>query len=274
MASCKFCGRQFGSEQGVKAHLRSCQEYLKLKPLLQKQSPSRNSSISSLFHKSAASRSVQPLSQPLGQSASRESEQAAQLKHKRDSLLTALCSRLVDWYRTAEGAITPEMAVAAKVAILDELGGLPIEELSQTELDLRAEDIRNSIFAPYLQKQQDQMERQKDRHQKETLRRQEASEAHSRRAQRKAALIELGVARALRLSRASTSRDVPWCCLSGKFAPGSKHYWWATRWNHTWKKQLRLQSCRQSSSGQPERKRFNGSKRHAWWINVSRLPCQ
>ena len=55
MASCKFCGRQFGSEQGVKAHLRSCQEYLKLKPLLQKQSPSRNSSISSLFHKSAAS---------------------------------------------------------------------------------------------------------------------------------------------------------------------------------------------------------------------------
>ena len=103
----------------------------------------------------------------------------------------------------AEGAITPEMAVAAKVAILDELGGLPIEELSQTELDLRAEDIRNSIFAPYLQKQQDQMERQKDRHQKETLRRQEASEAHSRRAQRKAALIELGVARALRLSRAS-----------------------------------------------------------------------
>jgi hypothetical protein len=38
-------------------------------------------------------------------------------------LLAGLCSSLIDWYRPP-GVVTPEMAVAAKVAILDELGAL------------------------------------------------------------------------------------------------------------------------------------------------------
>jgi hypothetical protein len=93
------------------------------------------------------------------------------------------------------------MAVAAKVAILDELGALQVEMLSTTERNLRAEAIRNRIFAPYLQQQQESLERQTDRQQKETLRCREAAETESRRTKRKAVLIELGVAKGLRLAK-------------------------------------------------------------------------
>jgi hypothetical protein len=122
----------------------------------------------------------------------------AQLKQRREALLSALCSRIVDCHPIVHGILTPEMAVAAKVAILDELGALPIDDLSQTELNLRAEAIRNRVFGPYLQKQQEQMECQQDRQHQQTLQRQEASQTQSRRVTRKAVLIELGVARALR----------------------------------------------------------------------------
>jgi hypothetical protein len=93
------------------------------------------------------------------------------------------------------------MAVAAKVAILDELGALQVEMLSTTERNLRAEAIRNRIFAPYLQQQQESLERQTDKQQKQTLRCREASETQLRRTKRKAVLVELGVARALRLAK-------------------------------------------------------------------------
>ena len=33
MATCQFCGRRFGSSQGVYAHLKSCQRYLSRKRL-------------------------------------------------------------------------------------------------------------------------------------------------------------------------------------------------------------------------------------------------
>jgi hypothetical protein len=207
MSRCHFCYREFENPQAAKAHLRWCQAYLKLKPFLKKQNSFQRSSFPSFNQ--AGSGSGQPPSYVVGQNASTNTElnQAAQLKQKRDALLTALCTRLVDWYRAPEGVITSDMAVAAKVAIFDELGTLPIEELSQTELNLRAESIRNRIFAPYMRAQQEQierqqehLERQKDSQHQEALRRQEASETESRRAKRKATLIELGVARALRLA--------------------------------------------------------------------------
>jgi hypothetical protein len=50
------------------------------------------------------------------------------------------------------------MAAAAKAAIWEELASLRIEELSDRELTIRGEAIRNRTFAPYLREQREQAE--------------------------------------------------------------------------------------------------------------------
>jgi hypothetical protein len=133
-------------------------------------------------------------------------DEATRLKQKREALLVGLCSNLVDWYHPLEGNVTQEMAAEAKVAILDELGVLPIEALSQTELTLRGTVIRNRVLGPYLRKQHEQAEHQQERQQQDALRRQEESDTRSRRTTRKASLIELGVTRAF---NTASSRGIP-----------------------------------------------------------------
>jgi hypothetical protein len=124
-------------------------------------------------------------------------DEATRLRQKRESLLTLLLVNLVDWYRPPEGVVTPEMAAAAKVAMLDELRTQPIEELSNAELTFRGEAIRNKVFAPFLRKQQAESKKQQNMKTLEKLRAQQHIDAHARRATRKTALIELGISRAL-----------------------------------------------------------------------------
>ena len=124
-------------------------------------------------------------------------DEATRLKQKRESLLAGLCTTLVDWYCPLEGVVTAEMAVAAKVALRDELGTVAIDEMPQAELTLRGTAIRNRIFAPYVRRQQELVARQNERQQQDTLRRQQESGLRARHATRKTALIELGITRAL-----------------------------------------------------------------------------
>ena len=133
-------------------------------------------------------------------------DEATRLRQKREAVLTALCNSLVDWYRPLEGVITSEMVVAAKVALLDELGTMAIDEMSQAELTLRGTAIRNRIFAPYMLRQQELVARQNERQQQDTLRRQQESGLRARHATRKIALIELGITRAL---QSASSRRFP-----------------------------------------------------------------
>ena len=133
-------------------------------------------------------------------------DEATRLKQKREALLTGLCTTLVDWYRPLEGVVTPEMAVAAKVALLDELGTVAIDEMPPAELTLRGTAIRNRIFAPYMRRHQEQVARQNERQQQDALRRQQESGLRARHATRKTALIELGITRAL---QSASSRGFP-----------------------------------------------------------------
>jgi hypothetical protein len=98
------------------------------------------------------------------------------------------------------------MAVAAKVAIRDELGTVAIHEMPPAELTLRGTAIRNRIFAPYVRRHQEQAARQHERQQHDTQRRQQESGIQARHAIRKAALIELGITRAL---GSASSRGIP-----------------------------------------------------------------
>jgi hypothetical protein len=133
-------------------------------------------------------------------------DEGTRLRQKREAVLTGLCNSLVDRYRPLEGVITPEMAVAAKVALLDELGTMAIDEMSQAELTLRGTAIRNRIFAPDMLRQQELVARQNERQQQDTLRRQQESGLRARHATRKIALIELGITRAL---QSASSRGFP-----------------------------------------------------------------
>jgi hypothetical protein len=127
-------------------------------------------------------------------------DEATRRSQKRESLLTLLLANLVDWYRPPDGVVTPEMAAAAKVAILDELRTQPIEDLSHAELTLRGEVIRNRVFAPFLREQQAELKKQHEVKQLEQLRAQQHTDTQARRTTRKTALIELGISRALQLA--------------------------------------------------------------------------
>lgn len=221
MSRCTFCEREFKSPQAVKAHLRACPDYQKSKNGTETRtqtlgpSPSNSRSI----HQGALApnepvRPSDPFASFMEQFAHQFAgpDEATRLKQTREAVLAGLCATLVDWYRPREGVVTSEMAVAAKVALMDELGILPIEELSPTERALRAEAIRNRVLAPYFRTQKEQLAHQKEQlEQQKELRRQEALQiqreaaTRARLVTRKATLMEIGVARAV---KALPSRSV------------------------------------------------------------------
>ena len=211
MSLCNFCKREFLNDQAVKGHLRRCPDYLKIKnghaTRMQPVTAPRPNSIATAQGSLAptwlttASTLVDQITRQCA-----GPDEATQLRQKREALLAGLCANLVDYYHPVESVVTPEMAVAAKVAIRDELGVLPIDELSQTEMTLRGTAIRNRVFGPYLRMQQEHAERQQEKQQQDALRRQGESDTRSRRLTRKTALIELGVTRAF---KSASSRGIP-----------------------------------------------------------------
>ena len=214
MCRCIFCQREFKNPQAVKAHLRTCLNYQKSKngtaTRLQALGPSSSSSRS--IHQGALAptdpvRPSDPFASLLEQLAHQCAgpDEATRLKQRREAVLAGLCATLVDWYRPLEGVLTSEMAVAAKVGIMDELGLLPIEECSPTERALRAEAIRNRVLAPYFRAQKEQLAHdseqlghQKDLRRQEMLQIKEEAAMQTRRVTRRATLMEIGVARALK----------------------------------------------------------------------------
>ena len=128
------------------------------------------------------------------------------MKQKREACLAALCCSLIDGYHPPEGVVTPDMAVAAKVAILDELGAVAIDDLPLTELTLRGTAIRDRVFAPSFRRQEAQRNRQNEKQQQDELRRQQETAARTRQTTRKRTLVELGVTRCL---TSAASRGLP-----------------------------------------------------------------
>jgi len=202
MSLCGFCKRQFENPQAVKAHLRWCMVYNQRKN--EKSATSCGSSSQSASHSPSDINNGTTPANPFTDLATQIAQQFAgpdestQLRLKREVALADLCSRLIDWHYSPDGTITQDMAVAAKVAILDEMGTLPIEAMSPTELTLRGTAIRNRVFSPYLQQQLEQRKRKREVQEEETRRAQELAAVQRRQAIRKAALIEQGVTRALK----------------------------------------------------------------------------
>jgi len=215
MCQCHYCHRWFRGPQSVKAHLRRCPIYLKSKDgsarMTSPNTPSRAPPLTSSKGTPVPTPPATPsdvvahlVAQMTAQLAG--PDEAMRLKQKRQALLTGLCTTLVDWYHPLEGVVTPEMAVEAKIALLNELGTVAIEVMPQAELTLRGTAIRNRICAPYLRRQQEVVTRQNERQQQDALRRQQESGLRARHAIRKSALLELGITRAL---QSASSRGFP-----------------------------------------------------------------
>jgi hypothetical protein len=206
MSLCEFCKRQFANPQAVKAHLRWCPVYNQRKN--ENSSASGGSCSQSTSHGSSNVNSTTTPANPFADLINQIVQQCAgpdestRLRQKRDALLADLCFTLIDGYQPMDGSVPSDLRIEAKVALLDELSALPIEDLSPTELTLRASAIRNRVFSPYLQQQLEQTKREREVQEEESRRSQAASAMRRRQATRKAALIELGVTRALQSASA------------------------------------------------------------------------
>lgn len=163
MFICHACQRQFLNSQAVKGHLRHCEPHKRTKgqpsfcpqgertpATLQPQPVGGCVSVSA-----EEATPLHPLVDVMNDMVKRVQRdiESTRLTQNRETLFAMLGSTLADRHCPLEGVITPEMAVAAKVAFRDELGPLPIESLSQTECFLRAESIRNRLWAPYFRMQ-------------------------------------------------------------------------------------------------------------------------
>ena len=217
MSQCNFCKKEFRNAQATRAHLKTCTAYQDTKREDGRLIPLRPaSSGGSTPPPQGPIEPMIPMDflamlQDHAAPSVATPDDAARRKKKREALISELCCIYVDCYRPVEGVIAPDMVVVAKVAITDELGMLPVEELPQTELALRAQAIRNRTWGPYFRAQKQQLEHKKEQRQQEMLRLRGDADAEAHRTTRKAVLMEIGVIRALKTFRSqgiTTDRDL------------------------------------------------------------------
>ena len=199
MASCKFCGHKCKSEQGVRAHLKWCEEYLNSKKLsaLGKvpeaaSTPSVEPNLSAGPDCAAPLRAFETAMHEL--MTKRNASQTPQ--QLRRSILQAVKAQVVDRYQSSSGTVSSTMRGAAKMAIEQQLASLPIEELPFDEACELAAAIRDRLFAPTFKREAQEVEHQ---HAEQVSRRRKQTEetaAGHRAAGRKTILIEQAIGQA------------------------------------------------------------------------------
>jgi hypothetical protein len=199
MATCNFCKEKFKSEQGVKAHMRRCDQYQTSKELPASGSmPKAGSTPSVQPNPSAGPDSVAPPLDFLKAihefSTKRETSQTPQ--QLRRSILQAVKAQVVDRYQSSSGSVTSTMRGDAKMAMEQQLASLPLEELPFDEVCELAAAIRDRLYAPTFKKEAKEAEQQ---HAEQELRRRKQTEetaAGHRAAGRKTILIEQAIGQA------------------------------------------------------------------------------
>src|SRR5712692_10051377 len=152
MATCNFCKDEFQSEQGVKAHMKTCERYL-----AEKAKKARTAS-GSVPQAAAAPKLdvVKPIHEPsLKQDASPTPQQ------QRRTILQAVKMRVIDRYVTPLGQVTTSMRGHAKLMIEQTLARLPLEEIGFEEACEIAAAIRDRLYASAFHRQEREAERQR-----------------------------------------------------------------------------------------------------------------
>ena len=199
MASCKFCGHKCKSEQGVRAHLKRCAEYLKSKKLsaLGKvpeaaSTPSVEPNLSAGPDCAAPLRAFEKAMHEL--TTKRNASQTPQ--QLRRSILQAVKAQVVDRDQSSSGIVTATMRGDAKMAIEQQLASLPLEELPFHEACELGAAIRDRLYAPIFKKETEEAEQQQAEQESRRRKHTEETAAGHRAAGRKATLIEQAIGQA------------------------------------------------------------------------------
>ncbi len=158
MATCNFCEEdRFPSEQGVKAHLKTCERYLAEKAKKAKAASGTKPQAATAPDLSA------PKLDLVKSIPERSSNQEAPPtpEEKRRSILQAVKRRVIDQYGTPLGQVTASMRGQAKLMIEQTLASLPLEELGFEEACEVAAAIRDRRYASAFNRQERDTERQR-----------------------------------------------------------------------------------------------------------------
>ena len=175
MAICHFCTEEFGSEQGVKSHMRKCDLY-------QAEKRKKAAALGRLPKVAVTSAPVQPnptveapdftapvrdLVKSMGEAMTKQDAPQTP-QQKRRTILQAAKAQVIDRYGTPLGQITASLRGAAKLQIERELASLPLEELPFEEVCELAVTVRDRRYEPAFARQA----RETDRHRVEAAMRQ------------------------------------------------------------------------------------------------------
>ncbi len=153
MAICHPCKEEFGSEQGVKAHMKTCELY-------QAHKRKKAATLGSLPKAAVTSATVHPnppieaqdftaslrdLLKSMGEAMTKQDTPQTPQQQRR-TILQAAKARVIDQYGTSLGQITASLRGAAKLAIERELASLPLEELPFGEVCEMASAIRDRLY--------------------------------------------------------------------------------------------------------------------------------
>jgi len=168
MAKCNFCKDEFQSEQGVKAHLKTCERYV-----AEKAQKARAASGSVPQAAAAPDLSAPNLDvvKPIPERSSKQ-EASPIPQQQRRTILRAVKTRVIDRCVTPLGQVTTSMRGHAKLMIEQTLAGLPLEEIGFDEACEIAAAIRDRLYALAFTRQQREAERQRvdtAAHQKEEV---------------------------------------------------------------------------------------------------------
>lgn len=199
MATCSFCKEKFKSEQGVRAHMRGCDQYHKSKKL----------TALGCMPKAGSTPSVQPnpSTEPDCVASLRDFEKAMHEfsakqeapqtpQQLRRSILQAVKAQVVDRYQSTSGIVTSTMRGDAKMAIEQHLVSLPLEELPFDEVCELAAAIRDRLYAPTFKREAHEAEQQHAEQESRRRKQIEETAAGHRAAGRKATLIEQAIGQA------------------------------------------------------------------------------
>lgn len=172
MATCNFCKEdRFQSEQGVKAHLKTCEEYLAEKA---KKSRAASGSVPQAAAAPDLTASLRDLMKSMCEAMTKQDTPQTPQQQRR-TILQAAKARVIDQYGTPLGQITASLRGAAKLQIEGELASLPLEEFPFEEVCEMAGAIRDRLYTVAFRQQAREADRlrveaeTRQKHEVETL---------------------------------------------------------------------------------------------------------
>lgn len=157
MAKCNFCKDEFQSEQGVKAHMKTCELYLAEKA---KKAKAASGSVPQAVAAPVLSAPNLDVVKPIHERSSKQ-EAPPTPQQQRRTILQAVKMRVIDRYVTPLGQVTTSMRGHAKLMIEQTLARLPLEEIGFEEACEIAAAIRDRLYASAFTRQAREAERQR-----------------------------------------------------------------------------------------------------------------